>query len=145
MVAPLFQAFGLFLLPAPRCASVRWCEGIRDLRWACPESTWGNGIAAMRCRRGAGIFASGGCKPSASFSLPLGEMLRFLSLLGCTKIVQTKGGSVETIENIEPKFGGASRARTDDLIVANDALSQLSYSPTGRMDCSWLRHFTSVF
>ncbi len=27
------------------------------------------------------------------------------------------------------KFGGASRARTDDLIVANDALSQLSYSP----------------
>jgi hypothetical protein len=28
------------------------------------------------------------------------------------------------------KIGGASRARTDDLIVANDALSQLSYSPT---------------
>src|SRR6202142_1748009 len=27
-------------------------------------------------------------------------------------------------------IGGASRARTDDLIVANDALSQLSYSPT---------------
>ena len=26
-------------------------------------------------------------------------------------------------------IGGASRARTDDLIVANDALSQLSYSP----------------
>jgi hypothetical protein len=25
--------------------------------------------------------------------------------------------------------GGASRDRTDDLIVANDALSQLSYSP----------------
>ena len=30
------------------------------------------------------------------------------------------------------KYGGASRARTDDLIVANDALSQLSYSPTRR-------------
>jgi hypothetical protein len=29
-------------------------------------------------------------------------------------------------------FGGASRDRTDDLIVANDALSQLSYSPTQR-------------
>jgi hypothetical protein len=28
--------------------------------------------------------------------------------------------------------GGASRDRTDDLIVANDALSQLSYSPTGQ-------------
>ena len=27
------------------------------------------------------------------------------------------------------KHGGASRDRTDDLIVANDALSQLSYSP----------------
>ena len=30
------------------------------------------------------------------------------------------------------KIGGASRDRTDDLIVANDALSQLSYSPTRR-------------
>ncbi len=29
-------------------------------------------------------------------------------------------------------IGGASRARTDDLIVANDALSQLSYSPIWR-------------
>ncbi len=28
------------------------------------------------------------------------------------------------------KDGGAGRDRTDDLIVANDALSQLSYSPT---------------
>jgi hypothetical protein len=31
-------------------------------------------------------------------------------------------------------FGGASRDRTDDLIVANDALSQLSYSPIFRLD-----------
>ena len=36
-----------------------------------------------------------------------------------------------TLQVIE-KIGGASRARTDDLIVANDALSQLSYSPTLR-------------
>jgi hypothetical protein len=28
------------------------------------------------------------------------------------------------------KIGGASRDRTDGLVVANDALSQLSYSPT---------------
>ena len=28
------------------------------------------------------------------------------------------------------EIGGAGRDRTDDLIVANDALSQLSYSPT---------------
>ena len=33
-------------------------------------------------------------------------------------------------------FGGASRDRTDDLVVANDALSQLSYSPTAkRREC----------
>jgi hypothetical protein len=32
---------------------------------------------------------------------------------------------LQLAENI----GGASRDRTDDLIVANDALSQLSYSP----------------
>src|SRR5581483_4748472 len=31
---------------------------------------------------------------------------------------------------ITVRIGGASRDRTDDLIVANDALSQLSYSPT---------------
>jgi len=31
------------------------------------------------------------------------------------------------------KIGGASRDRTDDLIVANDALSQLSYSPILRI------------
>jgi hypothetical protein len=30
---------------------------------------------------------------------------------------------------VAEKIGGASRDRTDDLIVANDALSQLSYSP----------------
>ena len=35
----------------------------------------------------------------------------------------------KTREVIEA-IGGASRDRTDDLIVANDALSQLSYSPT---------------
>jgi hypothetical protein len=36
---------------------------------------------------------------------------------------------------VTERNGGASRDRTDDLIVANDALSQLSYSPTrsGRM------------
>src|SRR5687768_12210313 len=28
------------------------------------------------------------------------------------------------------RFGGAGRDRTDDLLIANEALSQLSYSPT---------------
>ena len=36
----------------------------------------------------------------------------------------------EKSRQVIEKIGGASRARTDDLIVANDALSQLSYSPT---------------
>ena len=36
-------------------------------------------------------------------------------------------------------FGGAGRDRTDDLLIANEALSQLSYSPTkgdnGSLNC----------
>jgi hypothetical protein len=52
-------------------------------------------------------------------------MLFRLKTLGCTKIVQTKCDSVETIENIESEFGGASRDRTDDLIVANDGVRQI--------------------
>ena len=38
----------------------------------------------------------------------------------------------EKTRQVIEKIGGASRDRTDDLIVANDALSQLSYSPTRR-------------
>lgn len=33
---------------------------------------------------------------------------------------------------VNQKIGGDERDRTADLIVANDALSQLSYTPTGR-------------
>jgi hypothetical protein len=40
------------------------------------------------------------------------------------------------------KFGGASRDRTDGLVVANDALSQLSYSPTVWLD-ELLNYFIS--
>jgi hypothetical protein len=36
---------------------------------------------------------------------------------------------VQVFFQVVEKYGGASRDRTDDLIVANDALSQLSYSP----------------
>ena len=35
------------------------------------------------------------------------------------------------------RIGGAGRDRTGDLIVANDALSQLSYSPTLPRDTSF--------
>jgi YggT family protein len=34
-------------------------------------------------------------------------------------------------ENTRVRIGGADRDRTDDLLIANEALSQLSYSPTG--------------
>jgi hypothetical protein len=52
-------------------------------------------------------------------------MLFRLKTLGCTKIVQTKCDSVETIENIESGLGGASRDRTDGLVVANDGVRQI--------------------
>src|SRR5262249_8298617 len=40
--------------------------------------------------------------------------------------------------------GGASRDRTDDLIVANDALSQLSYSPTKTRGNLLLRFYQRI-
>src|SRR5437762_273611 len=40
-----------------------------------------------------------------------------------------QGGFIKDRRNSR-RFGGAGRDRTGDLIVANDALSQLSYSPT---------------
>jgi Phage integrase family len=42
------------------------------------------------------------------------------------------------------RIGGASRDRTDGLVVANDALSQLSYSPTQVGLPTFRTHFTSV-
>jgi hypothetical protein len=38
-------------------------------------------------------------------------------------------------------IGGASRDRTDGLVVANDALSQLSYSPVNWMHTSFTNPF----
>jgi hypothetical protein len=37
---------------------------------------------------------------------------------------------IDKFANIVDLFGGADQDRTDDLLVANEALSQLSYSPT---------------
>jgi hypothetical protein len=42
----------------------------------------------------------------------------------------------ETTEVVE-KIGGADRDRTGGLLVANEALSQLSYSPTSLSAC-WM-------
>lgn len=42
----------------------------------------------------------------------------------------TNGGLSAAVR--DRMVGGASRDRTDDLIIANDALSQLSYGPKER-------------
>ena len=39
------------------------------------------------------------------------------------------------------KSGGAREDRTPDLVIANDALSQLSYGPTVRQDTCARREF----
>jgi hypothetical protein len=41
----------------------------------------------------------------------------------------------ETWFGLGPIYGGADRDRTGGLLVANEALSQLSYSPTLLMKC----------
>src|SRR5262249_28779920 len=47
-----------------------------------------------------------------------------------TTVVQELFGALYVAVVSDGRRGGASRDRTDDLIVANDALSQLSYSPS---------------
>src|SRR6202041_1027234 len=62
----------------------------------------------------------------------------------CTICVQEKQALAGRACLCGSEIGGASRARTDGLVVANDALSQLSYSPTGRDDGGLPDYFTSV-
>jgi hypothetical protein len=69
----------------------------------------------------------------ARFTVHYGPIKRAISM------IERGGKSRQMIERI----GGASRDRTDDLIVANDALSQLSYSPTTGWICWLLTHFNS--
>jgi hypothetical protein len=42
----------------------------------------------------------------------------------------TRANRARAVNSLGKSFGGRDRGRTGDLIVANDALSQLSYSPT---------------
>ena len=42
----------------------------------------------------------------------------------------TRANRARALNSLGKSFGGRDRGRTGDLIVANDALSQLSYSPT---------------
>ena len=46
------------------------------------------------------------------------------------RAAQTRPFEVDNIPEVIESIGGRDRGRTGDLIVANDALSQLSYSPT---------------
>ena len=50
----------------------------------------------------------------------------------------------EKSRQVIERIGGASRDRTDGLVVANDALSQLSYSPIPDGFSNLPDHFTSV-
>jgi hypothetical protein len=49
---------------------------------------------------------------------------------GGTPKIQNARGIAFSLYLKREKFGGADRDRTDDLLIANEALSQLSYSPT---------------
>ncbi len=55
----------------------------------------------------------------------------YLILCDFTKdrVVLCKKKRLDTVSNLYYLNGGANGVRTRDLIVANDALSQLSYSP----------------
>ena len=44
-------------------------------------------------------------------------------------------GTIST--NITKQFGGAGRNRTDDLLLAKQALSQLSYGPPPKLMVGW--------
>src|SRR5438270_10242263 len=57
----------------------------------------------------------------------------------CCRFLQSDNAISKCLKN----NGGASRDRTDDLIVANDALSQLSYSPLGRYFLRCTNYFSS--
>jgi hypothetical protein len=53
-----------------------------------------------------------------------------LSRTGATYRVEAQGSGLPAgTHNLALRTGGADRDRTDDLLVANQALSQLSYSP----------------
>ena len=50
-------------------------------------------------------------------------------------------------DNLQPAPGGGERDRTGDLLLAKQALSQLSYTPvprTGKHDARWPRYLMVV-
>jgi hypothetical protein len=51
-------------------------------------------------------------------------MAPIIAKMAATPNKRSPSQKIEEVDN-----GGADRDRTDDLVIANDALSQLSYSP----------------
>ncbi len=58
-------------------------------------------------------------------------LARALTRLARSVRLQPRSRSAER-ESAPDKVGGARRDRTDDLLLAKQALSQLSYGPAGR-------------
>ena len=90
-----------------------------------PGSHGGNSTAFHRWR---GSCSSNNLSSAAARGTVLEQVVHgpLRSNKAGDSVTKRGGSSRQVIERI----GGASRDRTDDLIVANDALSQLSYSPT---------------
>jgi hypothetical protein len=58
------------------------------------------------------------------------EVRQSLGIGACESTAKENQSFLIFIRAILEKIGGADRDRTDDLLIANEALSQLSYSPT---------------
>ena len=66
---------------------------------------------------------------SANFDFLTDEMRAALAEASADKLSRTKPG-LPTEAASAAKVGGARRDRTDDLLLAKQALSQLSYGPS---------------
>ena len=66
-----------------------------------------------------------------SAQFPVRRGLPSEAFLKSTRPPRSRGASVDTFgpTNLRVKDGGGERDRTDDLVNANHALSQLSYTP----------------
>ena len=127
--------FRAFSSARPSCASWRFCEF--PFHRTHPGSTWGGGSGARNDPRGRRNRRRAGSKQTAHHNRYVCKREPWLGQTAVQKRYKLKSVALA----VEKSDGGASRDRTDDIIVANDALSQLSYSPTCRKGCS---DFTSL-
>ena len=73
----------------------------------------------------------------SNISSPANAGNQYLPNLVTTRVAATFIGdlSAALCSAQPPDNGGGERDRTDDLLLAKQALSQLSYTPSLRMDC----------